>query len=74
MNEPGISSLDETVQLSNRWLNQLMEAVSWDDNYRTHRLLRATLHALRDRLPAHEAVHLRSCRSCFGVYPTTVDT
>jgi uncharacterized protein (DUF2267 family) len=35
-----------------------MEAVSWDDKYRTYRLLRATLHALRDRLPAQEAVHL----------------
>ena len=58
MSGTGISPFDETVQLSNRWLNELMEAVSWDDKYRTYRLLRATLHALRDRLPAHEAVHL----------------
>jgi uncharacterized protein (DUF2267 family) len=58
MNEPGISPFEETLQLSNRWLNELMEAVNWDDKYRTYRLLRATLHALRDRLPAHEAVHL----------------
>jgi uncharacterized protein (DUF2267 family) len=33
-----------------------MRAVNWDDKYRAYRLLRATLHALRDRLMAHEAV------------------
>jgi uncharacterized protein (DUF2267 family) len=49
---------DETLQLSNRWLNELMAAVAWDDKHRAYRLLRATLHALRDRLPAHEAVQL----------------
>jgi uncharacterized protein (DUF2267 family) len=43
------------VQLSNLWLNELMDAVNWDDKYRAYRLLRATLHALRDRLTAHEA-------------------
>jgi uncharacterized protein (DUF2267 family) len=58
MSTTGISSFDETVQLSNIWLNKLMEAVSWDDKYRAYRPLRTTLHALRDRLPAHEAVHL----------------
>jgi uncharacterized protein (DUF2267 family) len=57
MSGTGISPFDETLQLSNRWLNELMEAVRWDDKYRSYRLLRATLHALRDRLPAHEAIH-----------------
>jgi uncharacterized protein (DUF2267 family) len=52
----GLSTFDETVQLSNQWLNELMRAVNWDDKYRAYRLLRATLHALRDRLTAHEAV------------------
>ncbi len=58
MSGTNISPFDETIQLSNRWLNELTEAVNWDDKYRTYRLLRATLHALRDRLPAHEAVRL----------------
>ena len=49
---------DETVQLTNLWLNELMEAVDWDDKQRAYRLLRATLHALRDRLSAQAAVHL----------------
>jgi uncharacterized protein (DUF2267 family) len=57
MSATGLSTFDETVQLSNQWLNELMRAVRWEDKYRTYRLLRATLHALRDRLTAHEAVH-----------------
>jgi len=44
------------VQLSNMWLNELMRAVNWGDKKRAYRLLRATLHALRDRLMAHEVV------------------
>jgi uncharacterized protein (DUF2267 family) len=58
MSTTGLSTFDETVQLSNQWLNELMSAVGWDDKYRAYRLLRVTLHALRDRLTAHEAVQL----------------
>ncbi len=57
MSGTGLPTFDETVQLSNVWLNELMDAVNWDDKHRAYRLLRATLHALRDRLSAHEAVH-----------------
>lgn len=56
MTTAGLSTFDETVQLSNTWLKELMRAVDWDDNSKAYRLLRATLHALRDRLMAHEAV------------------
>jgi uncharacterized protein (DUF2267 family) len=52
-----IPAFEETIQLTNQWLNELMRAVDWKDKQRTYRLLRATLHALRDYLPAHEAVH-----------------
>jgi uncharacterized protein (DUF2267 family) len=52
------SAFDETVQLANQWLNELMGAVHWDDRHRAYRLLRATLHALRDRLTTREAVQL----------------
>ena len=58
MTSTGLAVFDETVQLSNVWLNELTRAVDWDDRARSYRLLRATLHALRDRLMAHEAVHL----------------
>jgi uncharacterized protein (DUF2267 family) len=56
MSATDLSIFDETVHLSNLWLNELMCAVDWDDKHRAYRLLRATLHALRDRLTAHEAV------------------
>ena len=56
MSATGLPTFDETLQLSNLWLNELMAAVGWDDKHRAYRLLRATLHALRDRLSAHEAV------------------
>jgi uncharacterized protein (DUF2267 family) len=58
MSTTGITGFEETVQLTNEWLKELMEAVNWDDRYRAYRLLRATLHALRDRLLPHEAVQL----------------
>ena len=58
MSATGLPAFDETVHLSNLWLNELMAAVEWDDKPRAYRLLRTTLHALRDRLSAHEAVEL----------------
>ncbi len=39
MSVTGLSTFDETVQLSNQWLNELMHAVDWDDKYRAYRLL-----------------------------------
>ncbi len=58
MSITGLSTFDETLQLSNIWLNELMKQLDWDDKRRAYRALRAVLHALRDRLTAHEAVHL----------------
>jgi len=43
MSATGLSTFDETVQLSNEWLNEFMGAADWDDKYRAYRLLRATL-------------------------------
>ncbi len=58
MSMSGLRTFDETLQLSNVWLNELMDQLDWDDKQRAYRALRAVLHALRDRLTAHEAVHL----------------
>jgi len=58
MSMTGLRTFDETLQLSNVWLNELMDQLDWDDKQRAYRALRAVLHALRDRLTAHEAVHL----------------
>lgn len=58
MSAIGLSTFDETLQVSHQWLNELMQAVDWHDKYRVYRLLPARLHALRDRLTAREAVQL----------------
>jgi uncharacterized protein (DUF2267 family) len=58
MSTTGLAVFDETVQLSNVWVNGLMDELGWENKQRTYRVLRATLHALRDRLTAHEAVQL----------------
>lgn len=58
MSMTGLATFDETLHLSNVWLNELMKQLAWDDKRRAYRALRAVLHALRDRLTAHEAVQL----------------
>ena len=58
MSMTGLRTFDETLHLSNVWLNELMDQLDWGDKQRAYRALRAVLHALRDRLTAHESVHL----------------
>lgn len=58
MSFAGLSQFDETVHTTNSWLKELMEELGWDDRGRAYSALRATLHALRDRLPADAAAHL----------------
>lgn len=49
---------DQTLHTTYTWLKDLMEELRWDDRQRAYRALRATLHALRDRLTVEEAAHL----------------
>lgn len=58
MSALGLRVFDETVQLSHIWLNDLLDKTGWSDKQRAYRLLRATLHATRDRLPVNEAADL----------------
>lgn len=58
MSALGLKVIDETVQQTNIWLKDLAARTGWEDKQRAYRLLRATLHVLRDRLPVGEAVHL----------------
>lgn len=55
----GLASFDRTLQKTNEWLDELMVS-SQDglDRHRAYLALRATLHALRDRLTPEEAVQL----------------
>ena len=54
----GFAVFDTTVQETNLWLKAIMEALHTDDRHLAYLALRATLHALRDRLGPENAVHL----------------
>ena len=58
MSATGLPVFDETLQLTNIWLNDIMARLDWEDRSRAYRALRATLHSLRDRLPPNEASQL----------------
>jgi uncharacterized protein (DUF2267 family) len=54
----GLAVFDTTVQETNLWLKGVMEGLHTDDRHLAYLALRATLHALRDRLGPEHAVHL----------------
>ena len=56
MSEPSI--IDRSVEKAHIWLNDLAEQLGTDDHRQAYRVLRAYLHALRDRLPVDEAAQL----------------
>jgi uncharacterized protein (DUF2267 family) len=58
MSMTGLSQFDETVHLTNDWLNQLMQLLDWNERQRAYVALRVVLHEIRDRLPVEEAAHL----------------
>ena len=58
MSPTGISVLDNATQDVNIWLNEISEQAHWTDKNRSYRLLRSTLHALRDWLGVDEAADL----------------
>ena len=58
MSATGLDVFDTTLQKTNAWLKELMEELGWDDRHRAYLALRATLHAVRDRLDVGEAVQL----------------
>jgi uncharacterized protein (DUF2267 family) len=58
MSVTGLEVFDATVQKTNAWLKRLMEILVSDDRHLAYLALRATLHALRDRLTVEEAAEL----------------
>lgn len=56
MSEPSI--IDRSVEKAHIWLNDLAEQLGTNDHRQAYRVLRAYLHALRDRLPVDEAAQL----------------
>ena len=53
-----VQSFDKTVQKTQLWIDDLARELGWEDRHRVYRVLRVTLHLLRDRLPLNEAVQL----------------
>jgi uncharacterized protein (DUF2267 family) len=58
MSTTGLEAFDTTVQKTNTWLKELMGELGWQDKHKAYSALRATLHALRDRLTVDEAAQL----------------
>jgi uncharacterized protein (DUF2267 family) len=58
MSVTGLEVFDATVHKTNAWLKRLMEILDSQDRHLAYLALRATLHALRDRLTVEEAAEL----------------
>ncbi len=70
MTQPYRRTMDHSIQLTNEWVRQIDEMVSWEDSNRSFRLLRVTLQAIRDMLGVDEAAQLAAQLPLFirGVY------
>jgi uncharacterized protein (DUF2267 family) len=59
MSTTGLRAFDSTVEKTHIWLNELLEDLGWgEDRQKAYAVLRAALHALRDRLTVDQAAHL----------------
>lgn len=55
-----VAGLDESIHKTNVWLKELKEDLGVEDHQGAYTALRATLHAIRDRLSTGEAADLAS--------------
>lgn len=58
MSATGTTAFDDTIHTTNVWLKEVMQDLHLEDRQDAYRILRETLHALRDRLPVNTAVAL----------------
>jgi uncharacterized protein (DUF2267 family) len=58
MSRTGLDVFDTTLHKTNAWLSDLMQGAHLADRHAAYRALRATLHALRDRLTVEEIAQL----------------
>lgn len=58
MTMSGLAVFDHTLQETNTWLKDVATRLHFEDRHHAYSALRAVLHALRDQLPAENAVHL----------------
>jgi uncharacterized protein (DUF2267 family) len=58
MSAVGLEGIDQAVQQTHIWINEVERRLGWDSKPRAYRLLRAVLQALRDHLQVNEAADL----------------
>ena len=58
MSVTGLDVFDTTLHKTNSWLNDVMQVLDWPDRHKAYLALKATLHALRDRLTIEEVAQL----------------
>jgi uncharacterized protein (DUF2267 family) len=58
MSQTGLAVFDKTIQETNGWLKTVAGQLGTDDREHAYTALKATLHALRDRIGAENASHL----------------
>jgi len=58
MSMTGLETFDRTVHRTNEWVHELMDELAWRDKHKAYGAMKATLHALRDRLTVVEAAKL----------------
>ena len=58
MTTAGLKVFDETVHLTNTWLNELQRDLDLESKQQAYHILRVVLHHLRDMLPVNQAIHL----------------
>jgi uncharacterized protein (DUF2267 family) len=58
MTMTGLTTFDDTIHTTNTWLHEITSRMGWDERQRGYRLLRLSLHAIRDRLSVAETAHL----------------
>ena len=57
MSETGLETFDRTVHETNQWLQIVMAELKTSSRHQAYMALRASLHALRDRIGPENAVH-----------------
>lgn len=55
-----ILSLDRSIQIAVQWIVDVQTELEWDSRDETYKATKAVLHAIRDRLPIEEVLHLSS--------------
>ena len=58
MSAKGLEVIDSTVQKTYEWINELKGRLDWASDRDALRLLRVTLHQIRDRVHVHETAQL----------------